>query len=251
MNTINVSVRKRLSIRRTLCVAVTMVITGCATQSAKLPEPGKHRLNDGKFRRIACVGDSITYGTNLGRPDLESFPAVLGQLLGENCQVRNFGQPGATIQSYDPLLWDEVLNWSPDIVIIKIGTNDSRETFPDGRNAYIERYEQRIAELRALPSNPEIYLCIPIWTRNQIFDRVITGQVAPAIRRVAAETKCGLIDLHRPFYRDTDFFAFDDYHPTAAAQRRIAEVIYSCINQDPSASVPTSSAVGRFFQSIK
>ena len=46
--------------------------------------------------RVACVGDSITWGAAIANRDRDSYPAVLGRLLGDGWEVRNFGRGGAT-----------------------------------------------------------------------------------------------------------------------------------------------------------
>jgi sialate O-acetylesterase len=43
--------------------------------------------------RVACVGDSITFGYGLQ----QSYPAKLGHLLGTNYEVRNFGVSATTL----------------------------------------------------------------------------------------------------------------------------------------------------------
>ncbi|HEX6984910.1 MAG TPA: GDSL-type esterase/lipase family protein, partial [Planctomycetaceae bacterium] len=48
--------------------------------------------------RVACVGDSITFGSGVEERERNSYPAVLGRLLGERYEVRNFGVSGATLQ---------------------------------------------------------------------------------------------------------------------------------------------------------
>lgn len=46
--------------------------------------------------RIACVGDSITYGAGLSDRAHDSYPADLGRWLGPGWDVRNYGVSGAT-----------------------------------------------------------------------------------------------------------------------------------------------------------
>ena len=41
--------------------------------------------------KVACVGNSITYGAGISNRDRDSYPAVLGQMLGEGYEVRNYG----------------------------------------------------------------------------------------------------------------------------------------------------------------
>src|SRR3989442_10639420 len=82
--------------------------------------------------KIACIGDSITEGAGLSNPAVESYPARLQRLLGTNAVVRNYGVSGRTLlKEGDFPYWKETFfkqrhDWHPDIVIIQLGTNDSK-----------------------------------------------------------------------------------------------------------------------------
>lgn len=47
--------------------------------------------------RIACIGDSITYGMGLEHREVECYPSVLQRLLGPGYLVGNFGNSGRTV----------------------------------------------------------------------------------------------------------------------------------------------------------
>ncbi len=47
--------------------------------------------------KIACVGDSITFGSGIPNREKLSYPAQLSALLGDDYEVRNFGVSGATM----------------------------------------------------------------------------------------------------------------------------------------------------------
>ncbi|MBW7893205.1 MAG: G-D-S-L family lipolytic protein, partial [Chitinophagaceae bacterium] len=80
--------------------------------------------------RIACVGNSITQGVRLSHPTEESYPAQLQQLLGNGYEVLNFGVSGKTVipaNGYSATdAYQKALHSRPDVVTIKLGTNDSR-----------------------------------------------------------------------------------------------------------------------------
>ena len=46
--------------------------------------------------RVACVGDSITYGHGIKDRLHDAYPGVLSSMLGEKYDVRNFGVSGTT-----------------------------------------------------------------------------------------------------------------------------------------------------------
>ena len=47
--------------------------------------------------KVACVGNSVTYGYGLENRETESYPSRLQALLGEEYDVRNFGHSGHTV----------------------------------------------------------------------------------------------------------------------------------------------------------
>ena len=49
--------------------------------------------------KVACVGDSITFGTGL-KPGETRYPQVLATLMGPDFDVRGFGNPGKTAGDY-------------------------------------------------------------------------------------------------------------------------------------------------------
>lgn len=143
--------------------------------------------------RVACIGDSITYGAGLEDPGRDSYPVVLQGLLGSGFDVRNYGVSARVMtQEGDyPFMneqaYAEAKAFLPDVVTIMLGTNDSK---PHNWNpeAYEDAYMQMVSELKDLPSHPDIYVCLPPpayedkWGIN---DSTIVAGVIPIIRKVA------------------------------------------------------------------
>jgi lysophospholipase L1-like esterase len=116
--------------------------------------------------KIACVGDSITEGAGLGNAAVESYPARLQRLLGTNAIVRNYGVSGRTLlKKGDFPYWKELFfkqshDWVPDIVIIQLGTNDSKpQNWKYGTN-FISDYEELIASYASLTNSPKVLVCV-------------------------------------------------------------------------------------------
>ena len=80
----------------------------------------------------ACVGNSITFGYTIPEREKYSYPSQLQLLLGPGYEVANFGVPRMTaLFSGDyPYVNTEAyrksLEFNPDIVLLKLGTNDSK-----------------------------------------------------------------------------------------------------------------------------
>ena len=47
--------------------------------------------------RVACIGNSITYGMKLENRERDAYPFQLQRMLGEGYEVGNFGKNGATL----------------------------------------------------------------------------------------------------------------------------------------------------------
>jgi hypothetical protein len=73
--------------------------------------------------RIAVAGTGHAFGENL--TDEQTWPERLEQALGrENghpVEVYNFGRPGATVVYLDRFLLDEMLSYTPDVVVLAYG----------------------------------------------------------------------------------------------------------------------------------
>lgn len=183
--------------------------------------------DEGAFK-IACIGDSITYGEGLQNPDRDSYPAILGSLFGSNCKVRRFGQQGGTVRNFDEQTWQEALQWGPNMVILLFGANDARLDFPSRREAFEEKYQERIFELKDRPERPAIYLCVPPFTKHQEINDVFFRDIDPILQELAKRTDTRTIDLLRPFYQ-TKGFLYDTVHLSEKGHRMIAEEIYKRI----------------------
>lgn len=199
-----------------------------------------------KVIKIACIGNSITYGVGTCNPAKDSYPAVLGQMLGDGYEVRNFGVSARTMlmKGDNPYMKEEryrqALDYNPDIVTIKLGTNDTKPQNWRYKSDFKKDMETMIRTLRALPSKPEIYLCYPIpayavqWGIN---DSIIVHGVMPVINRLAAKYGLKVIDLHTPLTGMKECFA-DNVHPNEKAAVRIAQAIYRQLTgEEPPAHV--------------
>lgn len=183
--------------------------------------------------KVACVGNSITYGYGIANREHDTYPAVLGRLLGDKYEVKNFGISGRTLMSkgdspyVNEQIYKDALLYEPDIVTIKLGTNDSKpknwkynETFKGDLRALIDSFQ-------SLPSKPKVYLCLPIpatgsaWT---ISDSVIVNGVIPYIKDVANEKNLKVIDLYSAFKPYVHLLP-DSVHPNEDGTAVIAHVI--------------------------
>lgn len=187
--------------------------------------------------RVACVGNSITYGHGIRNRDHDSYPSVLGRLLGKNYEVRNFGISGRTLLNHGDVpymkekIYQDALNYQPDIVTIKLGTNDSKPQNWKYKDEFEGDLCKLIQSFAELPSRPTIYLCLPIpstYPRWEINDSVITNGVIPCIKKVGKKKHLKIIDLNTAFKPYVHLLP-DNIHPNedgaAVIAHKIAEFL--------------------------
>ena len=203
--------------------------------------------------KVACIGNSITDGHGIDMATAYGYPAELQKILGENYWVKNFGVSGRTLlkkgdQPYmDELAWQDARAFNPDIVVIKLGTNDTK---PQNWQ-YSDEFKQDLQEMvltlcpalglpprkrgsvRAYePAKPRIYLCTPIPALKQswdINDSIIVNGVIPMQQEIAQKYGLEVIDLHTLFAGDSDKMLDDGIHPDGKGARRIAEIVAEAI----------------------
>lgn len=191
--------------------------------------------------RVACIGNSVTFGYGLGNRETECYPSQLQKLLGKGYLVENFGHNGATLlrKGHKPyVLTDEykrALAFTPDLVIIDLGLNDTDpRNWPDFGDGFIPDYLSLIRSFQNQGNKPPtIYICLmtPIFHTHPRFKsgtREWFWQIQEKIEKVARNTGVGLIDLHSPLYCRPDLFK-DALHPDALGNLIIAETIFNHI----------------------
>ncbi len=196
---------------------------------------------DKDAKRVACVGNSITDGYGIPLSGTQGYPAVLGRLLGGKYVVRNFGVAGRTmLQNGDsPYMKDEVFRWSkefnPDIVVVKLGTNDSKPQNWKHKDEFMADAQRMIDEFKALPARPDIYLAYPVKAMSAAFDisdSVIVNGIIPMIQELARKNGLKVIDLHSASDGHSEWFIRDGIHPNEKGAAAIAEEVKKAILAD-------------------
>ena len=190
--------------------------------------------------RIACVGDSITYGAAIRDRANHCYPKVLGDLLGKGYTVRNYGVNGATLlKNGDRPYWKlgafkQATDFGPNVVILKLGTNDTK---PQNWGKVGKEYEAdlraMVTHFKSLPTKPMIYLCLPVpvyQTRWGINEKTVKGGVIPVIRKVARDESLTVIDLYQALSGKPAMFP-DKIHPNAAGAKLMAQTIHSVLKK--------------------
>ena len=194
--------------------------------------------------RVACIGNSITDGHGIDMAPQHGYPALLQKKLGDGYWVKNFGVSARTmLQKGDfPYMnetaWKDALAFQPDIVIIKLGTNDSKPHNWQHGGEFKQDLEQMIKSLapplaaqgkkKGKKTKPRIFLCTPIPAFKStwdISDSVIVNNIIPIQQEVARQYGLKVIDLHTLFADGADLVQPDGIHPNEKGVQRLAEII--------------------------
>ncbi len=186
--------------------------------------------------KIACVGDSITEGHGLKCQSKTAYPFVLDSILGSEYQVQNCGRSATTLQRQgDFPYWiakefGNVFAYKPDIIIIKLGTNDTKPYNWDSKRFETE-YQALIDTFKTITTKPKFYLCLPVpvyKTNWGINDSTVTAGVIPAIKNIAAKNNIEIIDLYNGLSNMPGLFP-DGVHPIEEGEKIMAQIVAKSI----------------------
>ena len=190
--------------------------------------------------KVACIGNSITYGTGIKDREKDSYPVQLQRMLGDGYEVGNFGKPSATLarKGYKPYdkqeEFREAMKFAGDIAVIHLGINDTDpRVWPNYRDDFVEDYMALIDSLRS--ANRQVRILVarltPIAHRHHRFisgTKQWHGEIQKAIERVAELAGAELIDFNEPLYPRPDLFP-DGLHPNPEGAGLMAKTVYQGI----------------------
>ena len=207
--------------------------------------------------KIACVGDSLTYGFGASSAS-HNYPSNLQNLLGGDFVVRDYGVDGVTAQKephtregsyWDKKFYKKSHDFLPDVVLIMLGTNDSKEP-----NWNSKKFEADLRDLvrsyKILDSRPDVYLMAPpraLPTKQckmmKVEREVIHMKIPEIMQQISLEEKTHLIRLTDIFvyepehpdtiYKKTDarYWTYDGIHPNDSGYARLSQKIFKGLNR--------------------
>ena len=188
--------------------------------------------------RVACIGNSITFGAGIKNRSRDSYPSVLARMLGDNYWVKNFGVSARTMLNkgdhpymHEPA-YKNALAFNPNIVVIKLGTNDSKSFNWKYKADFMKDAQNMINAFKGLPSQPKIYLCYPskaYLTGDGINDDIISKEIIPMIKKLAKKNDLSVIDLHTAMDGMPELFP-DRIHPNEKGAQVMAKAVYQSIS---------------------
>lgn len=198
---------------------------------------------DGQIK-IACVGDSTTYGHGISNWPKNNYPALLQDLLGESYHVNNYGVSSHAVQSasdrpYVTLAhYQESLAYDADVVVFMMGSNDSKpenwvdaETFRKDLLALLESYGDAEIILCTLPSAFFTEKHTENVTSHDIQPKIV-DEIAQITREVAAEKGYTLLDIHALTSQHPEWISQDGVHPSKVGAAAIAQEVFNTLTKE-------------------
>lgn len=204
--------------------------------------------------RVACVGDSITFGVGVRDRKADAYPSVLQRLLGDGYEVRNFGASGATALAHSNRPYVErpqfkaAQAYQPDVVVVMLGANDSKHPaaattrpgeVPDNwsrRADFVKDYRAILAAFRAANADVKLYAATPVPayppSLGGIDPAAIRDEIVPKVREAAQAEGATVIDLHAALSGQGEKFP-DHVHPNEAGARAMAEAVHAALRAAP------------------
>ena len=203
------------------------------------------KLPDDDQIKIACVGDSVTYGYGLPNWEENSYPTVLQNKLDAKYHVMNFGVSGHCVQesSDEPYTLSESyemsIKYDADIVVFMLGSNDSKVDNWQGKDYFKKEYLKLLNDYK----DSKIILCTPSTAfyidyygnvSNNDEDGITTFEIQPKvieeiadiIRDIAYQDGYPLVDINNLTEGNPQWFTVDGTHPNADGAKAIAEAVY-------------------------
>jgi len=164
-------------------------------------------------------------------------------MLGDGFCVHNFGvnahaaQRAADFPYWGSEAFVASTEFRPEIVLIMLGTNDSRGGNWRGVDAFRADYRDLALHYRHLASNPAVWLMTPptlfrLGRSTKVrygMDDDALREICGVVESIAAGIECGLIDVNAATANHPEAFRFDGVHPGGAGATLIAREVFEAL----------------------
>lgn len=194
--------------------------------------------------KLACVGDSVTYGHGINNWTKNTYPAVLGDILGDGYSVLNLGNSGTTVQNdgdqpyTNTKQYQVSLECEADIIVLMLGSNDSKPQNWKSAEAFRKAYSELLDTY--LETGAKVYVCTSpeAFYANEKDSTLTSFDICPAVvdeiavitREIAEEKGVEIIDIHALTEGRPELFLSDCVHPDNSGAKAIAEAVYAAIS---------------------
>ncbi len=199
--------------------------------------------------KVACVGNSITEGYGLDSD--ENYPARLQEMLGDSFSIGNFGEASCCVikNGLEPY-WEtsdfrSVFSFNPDIVIILLGTVDTKDANWNHKDDFYDDYAALVDTFATIESVERFFLCLPppiSQTLNTMDDHTLITELIPIIEQVAADKGHTVVNVYDAMDDYPDYYN-DGVHPDSRGAHLIATTIYEAILEEQQTAIALRAAV--------
>lgn len=221
--------------------------------------------------RIACIGDSITWGQGSTSIWRKSYPMLLKAKLGKGYWVGNYGKQSATasrsgdLPMYDQNEFQSSRFVMPNIVVIMLGTNDAKTSnwdqaaYADGMTTIIQTYLDKESVTSVFVAEPPpvyedgVYGIQADVVNQMAGSPVGTGIVADIVKSIDSP-RVFLVDVYSKlggaktsekamFYNNStgedkpNLGGDDGIHPTDLGHKGIFEAVYDALVKEKAINV--------------
>ncbi len=200
---------------------------------------------NGEQIKIACVGDSITYGFGIKNQPSNSYPRLLGDMLGAECTVSNFGNIRVTVQpdGDQPYIstrtYEKSIDYNADVIIFMMGSNDAKICNWKNETKFTEDYNRLLDSYLTGEKPPLVFLCTPasaLYRDGKTQGAATYGiqpdvvdSIAETIRTIAKERGCPVIDINEVTKGHREYYTADLIHLNSQGAKAIADEVYSSL----------------------
>ena len=218
-------------------VLIGIGVVVCFVLIGVIPFRFARHVKSGK-RIVACVGDSNTFGEFLFPRHKKNYPYLLQKLMPEY-QIFNLGVNGSTgkIFSVNTYIktssFDESIHLEPDVVIIILGSNDSKKINWTNKDDFKKEYKELILQYRKLGNKPEIYIGTPMYPHGKSYgiDYVNFDDINKSIFEIGVECGIPVIDFYNKTKKYIEYFGFDKVHLNRKGHLFVAQTICDFIDR--------------------
>ena len=198
--------------------------------------------------KVACVGDSITYGHGVKNWPKNNYPVLLQKLLGDQYHVNSYGVSGRAVQDnsdqpYRALPhYQESIAYEADIIVFMMGSNDSKPENWFGEEAFKNALMDLLDDYTQGEKKTAIYICTtPACFFTEDSEGELTSHdlrpayadtIAEITRQTAVELGYPIIDIHALTKQNPQWFAKDGVHPNKDGAAAIAQEVFNTLTKE-------------------
>lgn len=191
--------------------------------------------------RIACCGDSITFGTCAAETTVNGYkyakenffyPNQMQKLYGTDAVVGNFGYPGSYVGTshnkyLESCVYASLAEFEPDVIVLALGTNNA-SLMPTHKDAFIKNYRIMLEDMHERFPDAKIIMTTALyrWDKTERTE-MVDQHIIPAQKQLASEySYVTLYDTNTEYkpYGTTEYYK-DKLHPNNAGYVKLAEVM--------------------------